>query len=198
MQTTQIIILIIACILAYLIGSIPVGFLLARAEGVDIRQKGSGSTGATNVTRILGWKQGVVAGVFDFLKSFLPALIAQRIFHQNWAILIVSLVPVFGHIFPLWLKFKGGKGVATIFGLLAAYFGVIPFLIFLLFWLAAVKLIRLMSLVNLVVALFLPVLFWVVFRDLPHLLFGSTLTLIIWWSHRENIRRLLAGEENRL
>lgn len=194
----QYLIFFIACLLAYFVGATPVGFLVARARGINIKQVGSGSTGATNISRNLGWKLGVLVGVLDFSKSFLPALFAQHFFTPVWQVFVISLLPVFGHIFPIWLRFKGGKGVATIFGILAAYFGLLYFLGFLVIWLLVVRLVKLMSLVNLVVGLLLPLAFWVRFHETPYLLFGCLLGVILWWSHRENIRRLLAGEENRL
>lgn len=186
----------LACILSYLLGSIPIGFLIAKARGINIKQVGSGSTGATNITRNLGWKLGVLVGILDFGKSFLPALFALHFFIPIWQILILSILPVLGHIFPIWLKFKGGKGVATIFGILAAYFSLPLFLLFLLIWLIIVKLVKLMSLVNLVVGILLPLAFWIKFGELIYTLFGLTLGVIIWWSHRENIKRLLSGNEN--
>jgi acyl phosphate:glycerol-3-phosphate acyltransferase len=186
----------ISCILAYLIGSIPFGFLVAKMRGIDISQVGSGNIGATNIARNLGWKLGAVVGILDFAKSFIPVLMAKVLFAQTGLVLLVSIMPVIGHIFPVWLHFKGGKGVATIFGLLGAYFGMLYFLGFLVIWLFAVKKIRLMSLVNLVVALLIPLAFWLKFNELAFILFGLMLCSIIWISHRANIKRLLAGKEN--
>jgi len=161
-----------ACLLTYLVGSLPVGYLIAKARGIDIKEVGSGNIGATNISRNLGWKLGVVVGVLDFLKSFLPALLVRQYFVQDWQILLLSILPVIGHIFPVWLRFKGGKGVATIFGLLAAFFGLPYFLLFLAVWLLVVRLVKIMSLVNLVVGLLLPLVFWLKFTDLPYTLFG--------------------------
>lgn len=189
---------ILACILAYLLGSIPVGYLVAQSQGVRIRQVGSGSTGATNVTRNLGWGWGALVGVADFFKSFLPALLANQIFTETWQVFLVSVLPVIGHIFPIWLNFKGGKGVAAIFGILGAFFGLPVFLAFLVVWFLIVRLVKLMSLVNLVVALLLPVAFGLKFTPIAYVIFGLVLGAIIWWSHRENIKRLLAGEENKI
>ncbi len=189
-------ILFISCILAYLIGSIPFGFLIAKMQGINISQVGSGNIGATNIARNLGWKLGAVVGVLDFAKSFVPILVARALFAQTGLVLLVSIMPVIGHIFPVWLHFKGGKGVATIFGLLGAYFGILYFLGFLAVWLFAIKKIRLMSLVNLIVALLIPLAFWFKFNQVAFMLFGLLLGGIIWISHRANIKRLLAGEEN--
>jgi len=187
---------IIAVLSAYLLGSIPFGFLVAKWRGVDIKEVGSGNIGATNVGRSLGWKSGVLVGVLDFGKGFLPVLLAKHLFVPDWLILLISLMPVIGHIFSVWLKFKGGKGVATIFGILAGFFGVGYFLIFLLLWILAVWRVKLMSLVNLVTALLIPIAFWCKYKELDFLLFGLFLCAIIWWRHAANIKRLLAGQEH--
>ena len=194
----QTLLLIIGCIVAYLIGSIPFGFLVARLRGINIREVGSGNIGATNIARNLGWKLGAVVGVLDFFKSFVPALIANLLFVESGYVLLVSIMPIVGHIFPIWLNFRGGKGVASIFGLLGAYFGLPTFLGFLVAWVLVVKQVRLMSLVNLVVALLIPVAFWLKYAHLAFILFGVLLGSIIWVTHRANIKRLLAGEENKI
>ncbi len=189
---------ILVCLLAYLSGSVPVGFLIAKARGINIKEIGSGGTGATNIARNLGPKLGVLVGVLDFLKSFFPVLLARYFFTQDWQVMMVSVLPVLGHIFPVWLRFKGGKGVATIFGILAGFFGLLPFLMFLALWYLVVRMVKLMSLVNLGVGLLLPLVFWLSFREFAYALFGAGLGLILWWSHHGNIKRLLAGSENRL
>lgn len=184
------------CLLAYLMGSIPFGYLVAKTQGVDIRKLGSGNIGGTNVRRNLGFKWGFIVGLLDFSKSYLPSILARRLWTNDWQILLISLMPVIGHIFPIWLKFKGGKGVATIFGIIAAYFGLLTFLAGLIAWYLIVKMAQLMSLVNLCVGLFLPFLFGFVFHSYLYASFGLVLCLFIWGSHRENIQRLLAGTEN--
>jgi glycerol-3-phosphate acyltransferase PlsY len=189
-------IFIIMALSAYLFGSIPFGFLVAKWQGVDISQVGSGNIGATNVARNLGWKTGVLVGVLDFGKGYLPVILARHFLTQDWQILLISLMPVLGHIFSVWLNFHGGKGVATIFGLLGGFFGLGYFLIFLLIWILAVWQIKLMSLVNLVTALLIPIAFWLKYREFEFVLFGILLCAIIWWRHKENIKRLLAGKEH--
>ena len=181
-----------------MIGSIPFGLLVARVRGVNIREVGSGNIGATNITRNLGWKLGALVGALDFTKSFLPILLARLLFSQSGIILLVSIMPVLGHIFPVWLKFKGGKGVATIFGILGAYFGLPYFLAFLVLWFFTVKTVKLMSLVNLGVAVLLPVAFWMKYHAVWFIVFGALLCVIIWVTHRTNISRLLRGEENKI
>jgi glycerol-3-phosphate acyltransferase PlsY len=194
----SILLLLLCMLLAYLAGSIPFGYLIARAKGVDIRKLGSGNIGGTNIGRNFGFKWGALVGVLDFTKCFILAFLAYRYIPVPWQALLVSIMPVFGHIFPVWLKFKGGKGVSTIFGILMVYMGGVFFLIWLAVWYGAVKLVRLMSLVNLVAASVIPVLFWLFYRDWLYVGFGAVLCLLIWWSHRENIKRLLAGTENPL
>jgi len=181
---------------AYLLGSVPFGFLVAKLRGVDIKQVGSGNIGATNVGRSLGWKLGALVGVLDFLKGYLPVLLARALFTQDSQVLVISLIPVVGHIFPVLLNFKGGKGVATIFGILAGFFGLGYFLIFLVIWILAVWQVKLMSLVNLITAILIPIAFWLKFNDWIFVLFGLLLCAIIWWRHKENIKRLLAGNEH--
>ena len=194
----QTLLLIISCIGAYLIGSIPFGYLVAKARGINIHEVGSGNIGATNIARNLGWKLGALVGLLDFLKSFLPALAALALFDQTGQILLVSIMPIVGHIFPIWLHFRGGKGVASIFGLLGAYFGIPTILGFLVVWFLVVRQIRLMSLVNLAVALMIPVAFWLKYAQVAFILFGALLGSIIWVTHRGNIKRLLAGQENKI
>ena len=186
---------LLVCVGAYLIGSVPFGLLIARTRGIDIRQVGSGNIGSTNITRALGFRWGLIVAILDACKAYLPALVARQLAPADWQLLIISLMPVIGHIFSFWMGFKGGKGVAATFGLLAFYFGLLPFAIFMAIWYLAVKFVKLMSLVNLVVGLLLPLAFWLKFKEMPYVVFGFVLCIIIWWSHRENIRRLLKGKE---
>ncbi len=184
-----------ACVGAYLIGSIPFGLLIARARGIDIRQVGSGNIGSTNITRALGFRWGLVVAILDVSKAYLPALVACQLSPNNCQLLVISLMPVIGHIFSVWIGFKGGKGVAATFGLLAFYFGLPLFVLFMVIWYLTVKWVKLMSLVNLGVGLLLPLAFWIKYQTAPYALFGAVLCSIIWWSHRENIKRLLKGKE---
>lgn len=186
---------LVACLGAYLIGSIPFGLLIARARGIDIRQVGSGNIGSTNITRALGFHWGLVVAILDASKAYLPALVAHQLSPNHWQMLVISLMPVIGHIFSIWMGFKGGKGVAATFGLLAFYFGLPLFALFMVIWYLTVKWVKLMSLVNLVVGLLLPLAFWLKYRTTPYILFGVVLCGIIWWSHRENLKRLLKGKE---
>jgi glycerol-3-phosphate acyltransferase PlsY len=179
----------------YLFGSIPFGLLLTRLAGAgDIRAIGSGNIGATNVLRT--GRKGLAAAtlVGDALKGTVAVLIAWR-FGPNLAIL-AALGAFLGHVFPVWLRFKGGKGVATYIGCLlglkpvaVAAFGAI--------WLVMALATRYSSLSGLVASAAMPpVLWWLGERQMAELF--VVLTLIVWWRHRENIRRLAAGTEARI
>ncbi|MCH7489229.1 MAG: glycerol-3-phosphate acyltransferase, partial [Gemmatimonadetes bacterium] len=111
--------------LAYFIGGIPTSFLAAKyGAGIDLRQLGSKNLGATNLYRVLGWKYAVPVGVFDMAKGFVPVVaVATRVDGGDWFPLVVGISAVLGHVFPIYLKFRGGKGVATAAGVV---FGVAP------------------------------------------------------------------------
>lgn len=134
-------------ILAYFIGSIPFGFLVARRRGVDIRAAGSGNIGATNVARTLGAKIGALVLAFDFAKGAVPVLIAQFAANSNWLPVLAGLTAILGHMFPIWLRFSGGKGVATGAGVVTVLLP-IPTLLGLVVWLTALSATRYVSLAS--------------------------------------------------
>lgn len=199
--------LIVAIILgAYFIGSIPFGYLAGRLAGIDVRQHGSGNIGATNVLRVLGKPWGFAVFFADALKGFaavrltimlLHARPDMTLYHDSLAILAAATC-VFGHSFPVWLKFKGGKGVATSAGSL---FGVVPIAAFSIFlvWLAVFFLTRYVSMASILAALALP-LFVALLRGAYGnvvLYFSIAMTALVVWRHRSNISRLLQGTEPR-
>jgi acyl phosphate:glycerol-3-phosphate acyltransferase len=182
--------------LGYLFGSIPFGLILTRlAGGRDIRAVGSGNIGATNVLRT--GRKGLAAAtlVGDMLKGTAAVLLMDR-FAGGDAALIAGLGAVLGHVFPVWLRFRGGKGVATYIGVLiavawpvAAAFGII--------WAAVAALTRYSSLSGLIASAITPVLLWFYAGGKPTLLF-AILTVVIFLMHRGNIARLVAGAEARI
>lgn len=189
---------------AYLCGSIPTGFLVARAKGVDIRSHGSGNIGATNVFRILGKGPGIFVLLVDALKGALPVLLLPRwISHASGldAIpfeMIAALGAVLGHNFTCWLRFKGGKGIATSAGVLAAMVP-IPFLTTLGGFLVTLALTRYVSLASIVGAAILP--FAVAFTppgDRRLVIPTAILSVLAIVRHKANIARLLNGSERRL
>ncbi len=184
-----------ALALAYLIGSVPSGLLLARAAGLgDIRQVGSGNIGATNVLRT-GHKGIAAATLFlDVAKGALSVLLGNM-FGPDIAV-TAGLGVVLGHMFPVWLRFRGGKGVSTGFGVLVALAWPVGLAILLL-WSAVVALTRYASVASLIAAAAAPVFAWFLdYRQEAEL--AAVFGLLVWLAHRANIHRLIKGEENRV
>ncbi len=187
-------------VLAYLIGSTPWGFLIARLKGVDIREHGSGNIGATNVRRVLGKKWGILC--------FLPVLLVGMLLGGKLQVggdlgaLLAAAAAVIGHVWPVWLRFKGGKGVATTIGALIAVSWV-AVASALIVWLALFFLTRYVSLASLCAAVMLPlgfVLAGILLERpvlVPTLVLLILLALLIIYRHRSNMKRLLQGTEYR-
>jgi acyl phosphate:glycerol-3-phosphate acyltransferase len=187
---------VVGFVVAYLIGSIPFGLLLARAGGAgDIRAIGSGNIGATNVLRTGRKGLALATLVLDVLKGALPVWLAYRYFGPDMAV-IAGLGAVLGHCFPVWLKFRGGKGVATAAGVVLTLTPLTGLLVLVLFILIAF-LTRYVSLASILAALAAgPVAFWLGDVQPGQLYLG--LALLIALKHAANIRRLLAGREAKL
>jgi len=182
-------------VVSYFLGSIPTGFLWAKARGVDIRTAGSGNIGATNVMRTLGKGPGIAVLVIDAVKGLVPVFFAPRIFDGDSNLSIVCCVAVIaGHNWTCWLKFKGGKGIATSAGALLAFLPV-PLLCALGLWLVVFALSRYVSLASIAAAAALPVATWFWRRDLVW--FASLIGALAIYKHKANIQRLLAGTESR-
>ena len=197
----------LALILAYLFGSIPFGFLIVRLKsGSDIRQTGSGGTGATNVTRKAGKSAGVMTLILDALKGTAAVLVARWLTGESgtsWVVAGAAVLAVVGHCFPVWLKFKAGKGVATGLGV---FLTIVPwavlaaFIVFaLIFWRT-----RFVSLGSITAAAVVPLWTWIqhamispVTDFVPIMAALCTASAIIIAKHHENIQRLLAGNENK-
>jgi len=188
---------IIACaVLAYLCGSIPFGLLLARAGGHgDIRAIGSGNIGATNVLRTGNKKLAAATLLCDLLKGVVPVAIAWR-FGAETAAVAAVFAPL-GHIFPIWLRFKGGKGVATAGGALLAYAWPVA-LAAIATWLVVAFIFRYSSLAAVIATVMAPVYAWLMLpagiSPLPALL----IALLVVWRHRSNITRLAQGKEDKI
>ncbi len=185
-----------ALVLGYLLGSIPFGLILTRCAGTpDIRTIGSGNIGATNVLRT--GSKALAAGTLigDVLKGTAAVLVARYAFGPD-AALAAALGALIGHIFPVWLKFKGGKGVATYIGLLIglAWPAAVAFC---LIWLAVAALTRYSSLAGLAASAATPVVLWFITDQRTATLF-VLLTLVLWIMHRPNIARLLNGTEPKI
>ena len=188
---------IILTLLSYLLGSISAGFLVGSSAGVDVRSAGSGNIGATNVARTLGWKKGLVTLFADVAKGFLPVLAAHLLDLGNAAAAAAGLAAFAGHLYPVFLRFKGGKGVATATGvyLAAMPLGILVVVgVFVLVMLAA----RRVSLASLSAAVLAPVVAWTLSYPEEVAWMSLVIGFLVVVRHRENIRRLMAGEEPRL
>ncbi|MDE1158983.1 MAG: glycerol-3-phosphate 1-O-acyltransferase PlsY [Neorhizobium sp.] len=180
----------------YLLGSIPFGLLLTRAAGLgDIRSIGSGNIGATNVLRTGNKKLAAATLLLDALKATAAALIGWYVLGPE-AGLIAGFAAFLGHLFPVWLGFKGGKGVATYIGTLL---GVAPWmvLVFAVVWLSCAKLTKYSSLSALVATVIVPIVLFAIGQPKIGLVM-AIMTVISWWKHEENIKRLLAGTESKI
>ena len=208
----------IAVLAAYVAGSLPFGFWISKCLGVDIRDKGSGNIGATNVLRTLGKKVGITVLILDILKGFLPVLIGSLIIfselpdsmRDNEEIVgtiyvLLAIAAIVGHNYTFWLGFKGGKGIATSAG------SIMPFLPqvligALLIWIISFFLTRYVAIASMAAAFSIPILtalldhnylFPEINSSLPVISFGVIAAIMAVWRHRSNIQRLMKGEEDR-
>jgi len=188
---------VLALGLGFLLGSLPCGFWLARAKGVDIRKKGSGNIGATNVGRILGKEWGYLVFALDALKGWLAVWLAAEFLQAgDTGSVLTGMAAVAGHVFSPWLNFKGGKGVATSAGVLL---GLAPAV---LIWTAAIWGIsfavrRIVSISSLLAATAFPFLvMWLEPGRHALLLVAFVLAGLVWYRHRDNLQRLVQGTEN--
>ncbi len=200
---------LLAPVIGYLLGSCPNGYLVSRARGIDIRQHGSGNIGATNVLRVLGKKWGYLVFALDALKGFAAVRIAFAIgsasligdTQRDLVGIVAGLACILGHTFPVWLGFRGGKGVATSAGVLL---GLMPIAVFsvLAVWLLLFQITKYVSVASIGAALALP-LFVIAYLRFGMLTGASLLPFsiliggVVVWRHRSNMQRLLQGKEQR-
>jgi glycerol-3-phosphate acyltransferase PlsY len=196
---------------AYLLGSVPFGVLIASAYGKDLRGIGSGNIGATNVARALGKRWAYVCFVLDCLKGLIPMLIAKLIIGELTVValslwLAVGCAAVMGHVFPIYLKFKGGKGVATSMGMMLGLYPyyTIPGIAALVIWAGAVFIWRYISLASIIAAVVFPISLiasiallreWRFLQLWPLVVVAFVMGLLVVVRHAENIKRLLEGSE---
>lgn len=206
---------LIFIVVAYFLGSVPFGLLIAKAHGKDLRAIGSGNIGATNTGRILGKKWGVICLVLDCMKGFLPTF-AARAFTSTppaatelWLWLGVGCAAVLGHIFPVYLKFKGGKGVATSLGMVL---GLFPYYTIAgagsaIIWIILVLVWKYISLASIIATTLFPVLLvaaivlnreWSFGGLWPLLIIALLMPILVIIRHAENIKRLLDGSERKV
>ena len=181
-------------IVSYLMGSIPFGFILTKIFlKKDIRDIGSGNIGATNALRTGNKSIGYATLFFDIIKAVIPIIYIKINFSE--LLFIASLCTFLGHVFPIWLKFKGGKGVATYIGILFAiniYFG----LVFIITWLITFGLSKLSSLSSLIGSISIPI-YLLILAQFDQIIFFTIMFILIFFTHRENIKRLINKEETK-
>jgi acyl phosphate:glycerol-3-phosphate acyltransferase len=184
--------------IGYGLGSIPTGLLIARWQtGVDIRQHGSGNIGMTNVLRAVGKGAAALTLLGDLAKGVIPVLLARAWLTSPWSIGLVALAAVIGHMYPLFASFHGGKGVATTLGVFIPLLPG-PLLIAFVVWVACVAFRRQVSLGSLAAAVCLPMAALLWGSSAAYVLYALMAAALIWYRHRDNIQRLLAGTESTL
>ncbi|MDH7481538.1 MAG: glycerol-3-phosphate 1-O-acyltransferase PlsY [Armatimonadota bacterium] len=187
----------ITLVASYLLGAVPFGLIIAKAwRGIDIRKVGSGNIGATNVYRTLGLAPGITVFIADVLKGLIPTVMAIRLFDQPWVAVAAGLSAIIGHSLSVFLKFKGGKGVATSLGVAI---GLAPLIALIAFgiWVAIVLVTRYVSVASIIAVLSVPPLMWAFGKPLEYKLFALLVAIFVVVKHRSNIIRLIQGRELR-
>lgn len=183
---------------AYLLGAIPFGLVVGKLAGMDVRTAGSGNIGATNVNRLLGKKLGLVTLVADMVKGIVPMVAAGWLVadpaRRDLVVVLCGAAAFLGHLFPVYLKFRGGKGVATALGIFL-YLAPLAALSAAALFVAVVYNWGYVSLGSLTAALFMPGLVWLFYRAPAPALLALGLGVLIWLKHRDNIGRLMRHEE---
>jgi len=186
----------LALVLAYLLGSIPFALIAGKLHGVDLREAGSGNLGATNVFRTLGRTAGVAVMVLDIAKGAAAVLVAVALTNNPWPLAAAALA-ILGHVFPVWTHFKGGKGVAVGAG---AMIGLVPSAsgVLLVLWILLVVFTRYVSVASIVAALAAAPLAYVFGAPWSYVVFIALAGVFVIYKHRENIVRLVHGDESRI
>ncbi len=184
-------------VFAYFLGSIPVGVMLGRLKGVDPRKTGSGNIGATNVMRAAGKKLGVVTLILDAAKGFVPVALATLLGVPLCVVALVGLVAFLGHVFPVFLRFKGGKGVATALGVYLAISPVTILAAFVVFVIVA-AIWRYVSLASMIGATVVPIGLYLIGAPWSFVVMAVLITLVVIVRHKDNIARLVKGTESKL
>ena len=183
-------------LIAYLLGSVPTGYIVGSLAGVDVRKAGSGNVGATNVARVVGKRQGIFTLVADAAKGFVPVILALNLGLTPVATAFVGITAFLGHLYPVFLRFRGGKGVATALGVflgLAPAATVVLMVVFLVVLIAT----RFVSLSSMVAAASAPIVLWLLLYPRVSIGMSFFIAAMIVLRHRENIQRLLSGAEPR-
>jgi glycerol-3-phosphate acyltransferase PlsY len=181
-------------VVAYLLGSVPTGYLLGSLAGIDVRKAGSGNVGATNVARVLGKGRGALTLAVDVGKGWLALFLARHFELSLVGQVLVGTAVFLGHLYPIFLGFRGGKGVATALGVFLAL-APAPTLVLMGIFAASIAATRIVSLASMIAAIVAPLVFWVFAEPPPVVLMSGFIAAMITWRHRGNIQRLRAGTE---
>jgi len=199
-------------IFSYLLGAFPTAYIIYRVKtGKDIRNEGSGNVGGTNVTRTVGATLGIITILSDILKGLIPVVLIYFVYPKDLVLLaIVSVAAIVGHDFPVYLKFKGGKGISTSFGVIiglcilpfavsvALWIRILPIPAILITWLIAFAASRIVSLSSLVAAIATPLSFYFSKHPLPVVIASVCFFILTFIAHRANIKRLIKREEKKI
>ncbi len=190
--------IVLSLVGAYVLGSVPFALLISRIfYRIDIREHGSGNVGATNVVRVLGKGPGIACFVLDFLKGFVPTWLGGHFGFPWWAVLLLGVAAILGHSRSLFLRFTGGKSVATGAGVIVALSPWVG-LCALALWAVVFGVSRIVSLGSIVAAAALPLLMFLFHEPVPYVVFSLVVSLYVIVRHRSNIERLLKGQEQRM
>jgi len=206
-----IIIKVLIVLLAYLIGSIPTAYVIFKLKrGDDIRKYGSGNVGGTNVIRTLGASWGVATIIADVVKGFIPILISFIVYPSDHILAaVVSVATVLGHIFPVYIRFRGGKAISTSFGVIIGitalpfisnplWLRILPIFIILGVWGIVFSISRIVSLGSLIAGIATPISFYFTGYTIAIVAASFCWALLTFISHRKNIKRLISGEERKI
>lgn len=188
---------VLLVLFGYVLGSVPTGLLVGRAFGVDVRKVGSGNIGMANVLRAAGKGPAVLTMVGDMLKGLFPVLVARALTDNAWVLALVALAAVVGHCWPVFLRFRGGKGVATGAGTSIGLAPLVGLGLF-AFWWVVVLISRYTSLGAIAVMVVSPFAFWLSGQPLPYVLYTIVGGALVLWRHRENARSLVKGTERKI
>jgi glycerol-3-phosphate acyltransferase PlsY len=185
-------------IFSYLLGSISFGYLIAKTlKGVDIRKFGSGNAGATNISRLMGFKFAIIVLILDAFKGLLAIIIPSYLGSETWVTLLCGLAVIIGHNWPVFFAFKGGRGAATTLGVFLGLAPIPTLVVFCLF-IAIILISRYVSLGTIVAAVLIPLTMYLLSYPLNYFIFGLSVCFILLWRHYPNIKRLLQGRESKL
>jgi len=194
--------LFLVLIFSYLLGSIPNGYIFGmKFAGKDIRNFGSGNVGATNVARVAGYKIGLLVAILDIAKGYISVLIAQYFLLPEYSmtfVFIAAILAIIGHNWSIFLSLNGGKGVATSVGIILRLF---PYSLLILFivWIVMIVLTKMVSVGSILGAVSLPIsVAFIYITVTSYIIFSSIITLLIIFSHRSNIKRIINGNENKM